>query len=71
MVHDTKELPNSARLLIVDGCQLSEEDYQELVKGYIEDIGKPGAHMVSLKQESSSNQVLPTWHNWAWKKAQT
>lgn len=47
MVHDTKELPQSARLLIVDGCQISDEEYQELVDGYMSDIGRPSAHMVS------------------------
>ncbi|EIW67928.1 hypothetical protein TREMEDRAFT_57395, partial [Tremella mesenterica DSM 1558] len=57
MIHDTLSMPETARLLVVDGCSIPNQRYDELVADYMADIGRPGA-----------NVVLPVWHHWARKK---
>lgn len=53
MLQDTREMPHSARLMVIDGCQITDEDYQVLVQGYMADIGRPGANMVSCRNAHS------------------
>ncbi|RXK38724.1 hypothetical protein M231_04034 [Tremella mesenterica] len=53
---DSLEIPETCRLMIVDACGLSMQEYDNLKDGFLGDLGRPGAEM-----------TIPIWHNWAFK----
>ncbi|KAL7420744.1 hypothetical protein Q5752_004696 [Cryptotrichosporon argae] len=54
---DTRVMPATAKLFIQDACEIPDSLYDELARGFLEDIGRPGAH-----------GAVPMTHTWAWKK---
>ncbi|RXK38728.1 hypothetical protein M231_04038 [Tremella mesenterica] len=56
MLVDARELPEACRKLVVDVCDISNDEYNQLVRGWRDDVGKPGV-----------TSLFPVWHNWAFK----
>ena len=44
------------RLLIIDGCGLSTEEYDTLKNGFLDDL-----------EDDQVHSALHMWHNWGWK----
>nr|ADE10096.1 AdoMet-MTases [Tremella fuciformis] len=57
MLGDSAEVPHACRLFIVDACEISMQQYDEVTRGWFHDLGREGVH-----------SILPIWHNWAFKK---
>ncbi|WVQ62614.1 uncharacterized protein L199_000761 [Kwoniella botswanensis] len=53
---DAEDIPNSVKIVIQDACEVPESIYQEIKRGYIADLGRPGAHT-----------AVPIFHNYGWK----
>ncbi|WRT63864.1 uncharacterized protein IL334_000789 [Kwoniella shivajii] len=53
---DAEDIPNSVKIVIQDAWEVPENLYQEIKRGYLADLGKPGA-----------NTAVPIVHNFGWK----
>jgi len=60
MLPVSREVVESFRLQITEGCQLNKEAFDQLKKGYLDELEKPGVHT-----------CVRLYHNWAWKKPAT
>jgi hypothetical protein len=58
----------------MDACGISNTDYDELKKGWVESIGKPGVysvsphHFVVLPFNHTYSEAITAHHNWAFKR---
>jgi hypothetical protein len=44
------------RLLIIDACGISQEEYEVLKENFLDDLTDKRVH-----------SALPMWHNWGWR----
>ncbi|WVF66061.1 hypothetical protein IAT40_000799 [Kwoniella sp. CBS 6097] len=53
---DAEDIPNSVQIVIMDTCEVPATRYEELKKGYLSELGKPGA-----------STAVPFSHTFGWK----